>query len=694
MGELGAELLTTTVAEPSTRILQVIPLNETEGFYSLNIAATPAEACEALGEPAPNDTPELATSLWADVLGDNCTQTTLEEQTSFNCGLNSFNLCPGDIDYYTIDVPANSQSRLTVSSSSESIDTTVFGPLADNQTTLPEVLPTQDDIGLRVFQFSPRNAESYLVRISDPTSRNALYTLNGELSSSGVCEEDVFDAELPGDSTLSYGVEDAPGLNDANPTNLFLQPGETSISTNLCLNDRDAFSIRSQATDAFLPRGQNIQVDWTGSATPLVTINGQDTTLPTAFVTTEDVPLNLELQSLETSQSGQGNLVIDWQPPEPCSTPASATPSGALVLEDGTGSTQGSQQLEEPWCGFEDRWFLITQPANTNLEIMASTSLDQIRIEFHDESLRATEEQTFDSSLTESRLAVAPTTLAPPQLGYLSAPTQSRLVYIRVSNLSGLTDSELNLTWRLFDDICLPDPYEDDDRAALATSLNWLEGGRANSGIRSACPGDDDWFEIDIGQSTYLSAQVITPSATNLTFELYDNALNRLNWSEATNEAGTQLFRFEANPMPDSPLFARMRSLLSLSAYRLDFSADNICVDDALESSSPIPLLPEEVVSSMRLCNDEDRFSLEALSAGTWHVCVYFSHDEIDIDIGLATASGESVAVSATKEDLETIAFEAEESQSFELLVFADPRSSGEGTYTAVLQNAPCASQP
>ena len=99
------------------------------------------------------------------------------------------------------------------------------------------------------------------MRISDPTSRNALYTLNGELSSSGVCEEDVFDAELPGDSTLSYGVEDAPGLNDANPTNLFLQPGETSISTNLCLNDRDAFSIRSQATDAFLPRGQNIQVD-------------------------------------------------------------------------------------------------------------------------------------------------------------------------------------------------------------------------------------------------------------------------------------------------------------------------------------------------------------------------------------------------------------------------------------------------
>ena len=35
VGELGAELLTTTVAEPSTRILQVIPLNETEGFYSL-----------------------------------------------------------------------------------------------------------------------------------------------------------------------------------------------------------------------------------------------------------------------------------------------------------------------------------------------------------------------------------------------------------------------------------------------------------------------------------------------------------------------------------------------------------------------------------------------------------------------------------------------------------------------------------
>ena len=95
---------------------------------------------------------------------------------------------------------------------------------------------------------------------------------------------------------------------------------------------------------------------------------------PHSFCNHRKCTLNLELQSLETSQSGQGNLVIDWQPPEPCSTPASATPSGAVVLEDGTGSTQGSQQLEEPWCGFEDRWFLITQPANTNLEIMASTA--------------------------------------------------------------------------------------------------------------------------------------------------------------------------------------------------------------------------------------------------------------------------------------------------------------------------------
>ena len=34
------------------------------------------------------------------------------------------------------------------------------------------------------------------------------------------------------------------------------------------------------------------------------------------------------------------------------------------------------------------------------------------------------------------------------------------------------------------------------------------------------------------------------------------------------------------------------------------------------------------------------------------------------------------------------------EGQSFELVVFADPRSSGEGTYTTLLQSAPCTSQP
>ena len=151
-----------------------------------------------------------------------------------------------------------------------------------------------------------------------------------------------------------------------------------------------------------------------------MTINGQDTTLPTAFVTTENVPLNLELQSLETSQSGQGTWSLIGSHPNHALHQLSNTQRRSS-LEDGTGGTRQSA-VEEPWCGGSGFSSLSQQykPRNHGFH-----QPNQIRIEFHDESL-AFEKQTFDSSLTESRLAVAPLP-GSPAAGYLGAPTQSRL---------------------------------------------------------------------------------------------------------------------------------------------------------------------------------------------------------------------------------------------------------------------------
>ena len=104
-----------------------------------------------------------------------------------------------------------------------------------------------------------------------------------------------------------------------------------------------------------------------------------------------------------------------------------------------------------------------------------------------------------------------------------------------------MTDASFTVNWRIFEDLCTPDSNEDDDRIADASQLSWVEGGLSSSGVLSACPGDDDWFELSIGDSSELNAQLLTPTASNLTFELYDDSLNRLVWEEASNEPGSQL---------------------------------------------------------------------------------------------------------------------------------------------------------
>ena len=73
--------------------------------------------------------------------------------------------------------------------------------------------------------------------------------------------------------------------------------------------------------------------------------------------------------------------------------------------------------------------------------------------------------------------------------------------------MSGITDADLTLNWRLFDTSCIPDGNEDDDRLADANLVSWMEGGLASSGVLSACPGDDDWFTLSLADSTTLDAQ-------------------------------------------------------------------------------------------------------------------------------------------------------------------------------------------
>ena len=694
VGELGAELLTTTIGTAATRILRVTPLNQTEGFYTLNISTTTAETCVALGDSPTNDTPASATTLWSDLDAQDCTAQQLGTQTSFSCPINSLNLCPGDLDFYRWELPGNSRGRLAISSSSESIEVNVYGPIAEGALSGPLLLPSQNEIGFKLYDFSSRNPETYLIGLSDPTSQESLYTLSGELNSAGSCPEDLFDNESAATSGEGFGVQDEAGQNDVTPTNLLLEPGLSTIPTNICVNDVDWFSIRSLERPDLFPRGQIITIDWSEDLKPEVNINGILGTLPIEFISQEDSPIELQLTNPTDNQLYSGNLVVRWELPAPCTTPAEASPSGALIPSAEPSETSGTITHPASWCGFEDKWYLFTVPANRNLELSATSENASFRIEFHDDSIRSLDSSTFDLPLGLSLLSTAPTTLAEPQLGFLTASPQSRIVYARVTNTSGATDTNLSLNWRFFENLCTPDGNEDDDRIAEASVIGWVDGGFASSGVLSACPGDDDWFEVSIGDSSLLDAQLLTPSASELTFELYDGSLNRLNWETVSSEPGSRYLRFTPNQDTNGSYFARVRSLSPLSAYRIDFQADGVCVDDVLESLDPALLMPETALDSLKLCNDNDEFSVSGLANESWNICVQFDHSEIDIDIQLETTSGALIATSATKEDLESISFNSSEDETYILRVYADLRSSGIGTYNVVLQTAPCTSQP
>lgn len=695
VGELGAELLSTSIPRASTRILKVEALNSTEGFYTLNIALSPAETCVPLAETSPNDSPATAFPLWDSLLPSPCETSENNGLTTYSCAPSSFNLCPGDVDYYRWDLPSNATGTFTLGSSSESLVVVVRGPYPPSSTDFSGgtiVDPVTAEAGLITYSFPTRDTARYLVSISDPTSTEAPYSIGGELASAGVCLEDQFDDTEAAQDDFDLLVIDAPGLNDSEPTIVGINPGDTLLPLSVCVNDSDRFRIVSQITPEDFPRGQRVSLAWQTPESPAAYLNQERIEFPFSFVTDENAPIMLELRNDQPTQTYSGSLSIRWDEPAPCSPAVNATPIGATLL-DTSFSELGSSTSNEAWCGFEDRWYVLTLPAETNLRVETTSERSLHTIEFHDESIRSLDTATFDSRLNESRLGVGADTLARPNLAFLPSAQIDRIVHIRVSNTSLLTDTNLEVAWEFFSDTCLPDTWEEDDRAADSMGVEWRTGGLARTDILSACPGDEDWMRLELGDSSALNARVLTPTAAEFTFEVYDSSLNRIDWTTEATGLASQSFSLTGEELP-TEVFTKLRSLQGLNAYRIDLQANGVCIDDAYERLNSVNLLTEGPTLTARLCNDQDNYTLSGLETGQWFICTEFEHDTIDIDIALENDNGDDSIVSATKTDLESIAFTAQEGVVYTLTVYSDPRSPGIGDYELRLQTEACTSQP
>ena len=244
VGELGAELLTTTINAAETRILRVSALNDTEGFYTLNIATSTAESCEALGDSPRNDTAETATTLWSEVTTQDCSETQDNQQISYSCPINSLNHAPEMLTYYRWEVPANSQSRLAVSSSSDSLAIEVLGPLTEEEVSVATVpLHRCHEGGLEVYDLAhvimrPISFRYQTQQVKKPSTHSV-----ERLLLRGAVKKTPLIARMQQTQMKTSGCKTSQVKNDSQATLIYLNPGLTSLTTNVCVNDIDWFSI-------------------------------------------------------------------------------------------------------------------------------------------------------------------------------------------------------------------------------------------------------------------------------------------------------------------------------------------------------------------------------------------------------------------------------------------------------------------
>ena len=124
------------------------------------------------------------------------------------------------------------------------------------------------------------------------------------------------------------------------------------------------------------------------SIKPVLTVNGIEQPLPAEFVTQENQALDIQLSnpSPETEFAGDRNRLAITCFLQHTSRGDS---SGAVIPSLDPLETSGALTRPEPWCGFEDRWFLFSVPENSNLEVRATSQKESPRIEFHDDQSEA-----------------------------------------------------------------------------------------------------------------------------------------------------------------------------------------------------------------------------------------------------------------------------------------------------------------
>jgi predicted nucleic acid-binding Zn-ribbon protein len=241
---------------------------------------------------------------------------------------------------------------------------------------------------------------------------------------------------------------------------------------------------------------------------------------------------------------------------------------------------------------------------------------------------------------------------------------------------------------------CRDDPFEDNDDDASATGL-----GTGEFRDLRLCPGDDDYFVIDVHAGATLTvALAFEHDDGNIDVELIDPTGSVVATGESTDDdetvtlsetvEGSYLVRviLRSDPSADGNGYTMVIDVQYTSTECVD---DRYEDNDVLLAATP---LGEGTHPDLRVCfGDADYYSYDLRAGDRIEVTLEFSHAEGNINLYLFDPGGVVVATSGSTTDVETVTHIAATTGTYRIAVglIADSGIVGGNGYELTIVHEP-----
>ena len=713
------------------------------GDYSLEIVRSTGVVCDEGGQNNSANTATVINDPAVPVaLGCIRTSGELTGYHAIEC-VDSMRLCPLDIDYYIIHVPAGSEAVATVGNyPDQNIDLVLYGPFEPSQAATETVyfdssVTSGDE---ETVYGGTRVPAKFLLRVSESFGYDTPYDLHVEVRPIGgtVCIEDIYDTQ-----TESPEPFDTTGYNDrfADASGIALEPSiPRDLDLTMCVTDLDWFvlgantggvldglgagqrvsaeilNVSTQPTDLLVFIGTNPQsvANALQSGNPQtqsvqLPTNGELVYVAVAAKSSVEEPVNYTLRfELEPPPACNLDTLGDLSADSRNDTPAAAAPllfpPWPSSAEDPAHTYPAGDTEELSSCVGDADWYTIEMGEYTgvNVDITYTIGTGELGLAVYDSTVASATLPEADIPTT-GQLDLSTNNNTGAQS--VRAEAGEDTVYIVVYNRGDWPVSAYDLTVEITPAGCIDDALEDNDTAATATPvilhLSPTTAGREEAKLTGllVCETDVDWYSVPLQQLDLLEVTVnYDPSQGNTNLFLfrpdgggsslasdYDNSnTGVMSFSyrlPSTSAQGDYLIKLDPGTSPDHE-----------NEYDMEFVIHRDCLDDRFGPATyrwPTALtLPDDNLEygSMQLCDNEDWFAVSTQTSTSVSVCSRFDHYAADIDVQVFDTYPElgtttPIADSRTKNNFEELTLNAVAGTTYYVRLYLDFRSPGDITY-------------